>query len=281
MVEAQDVGPDTAIDSSKLVSTRMWVEDPLWDVWQVQSLQCEGGTFRETDAEYRARWRQGRTERRPGYRAMIAATLADQGAAHVSIFDSNYMDGTDDGICRIFVADEQWESPKALVDRCMLALDSVRVAGCDTQVLGVERIEASFDIVATLWKDPSNYNIDAVKNAIVNGVMLYFSGHENAFVFRRVGLVGAILQSFPQIQDVTFGTTSYGPSSVSNPQDTQIETIRTVVAIPMLVTDRHLVSVTLVAPTDNTGQGGGDKGQVPAVPIEPPGGGSWGGFGVL
>jgi hypothetical protein len=247
-VESEEVGPHTDIDSTLLNTARLWVEDPLWDVWLVHSLTCSGGTYRETDTEYRARWREGRIARRPGYRAMIAAALADEGAAYVSLFDSNYMAGTDDGICRIFVANEHWQSPKDLVDRCMVALEAVRVAGCDTQVLGINRIEASFDIAATLWKDPSNYNVDAVKDAIVNGIMLYFSGHENTFVFQRVGLVGAMLQSCKQVQHVAFGETVAGPSTVSNPPDTDLATIRDVTAIPMLVTSKSLVSVVLVGP---------------------------------
>ena len=242
-IESESVGPDSTIDSTLLPSLRMWIEDPLWDTWSVVTLKCGvdkhlPGTFRETDAEYRARWRDSRQEVRPGHRTSITNAMVAAGAAYVVLYESDFITGVDDGICRVCVADSDWESPQSLLNNCTLALEDVRVAGCDTEVLGITRVNASFSITATMRGNLSMYNAEAIKQAIVNGVMYYFSAQENRFMFRRVGLIGTILQSCKDAQSVELGPT--------DPVDTDLSALLGSTTIQMLVIEPSSISVELV-----------------------------------
>ena len=239
-IEAETAGSGVAVDSGSLNVPRMWFEDRVWDsTWQVTAVSCSDGTVRESDAEYRARWRQGKLDRRPGYRKAIEDALVAQGAVHIALFESDYS-GADNGINRIFVADGAWQSPVDLLRRCILALESVKVAGCDTTVWGITRTEAAFDLTANLWEQPGNADEAAIRTAVQDGVLHYFSGRDNAFIFRRDGATGSAMQACPALQSLTYGA--------SDPADTTLSTVLESTALPLLYTSRDLIHVTVAGP---------------------------------
>lgn len=240
-VEAERTGIGAAVTSASLNVPRMWFEDRVWDsTWAVASVTCADGSVRESDAEYRARWRQGKLDRRPGYRKAISDRLIAEGAAYIALFESDHIAATDYGINRIFVADSAWQSPVGLLNRCRLALDSVRVAGCDTTVWGIVRTEAAFDLVAHLWEQPGNADEAAIRTAVQDGVLHYFSGRDNAFVFRRDGAAGGAMQACPALQSLTYGG--------SDPADTPLAAVFESTALPLLYTSRDLIRVTIAGP---------------------------------
>lgn len=240
-IEAEEAGSGCAVNSSALNAPRMYLEDPVWDPsWKVLALQCTDGTDRETDAEYRARWRQSKLDQRPGYRKAISDALVEQGAANIALFESDFIASTDNGVNRCFVADASWQSPEDLLNRCRLALESVRVAGCDLTVWGITRTPASFDITAHTWDKPGTVNQSAVGEAVRDGVLHHFSARDNAFVFSRDGLTGDVLQSCPLLQSIDFGS--------SDPVDTVLTTVLESAALPLLYTSRPLISVAIAGP---------------------------------
>ncbi len=241
-IEAVEVGPGTAIDSNSLNDPRMWWEDEIHDSnWSIASVSCSDGAARETNQEFLARWRQGKLDRRAGYKKTISDVCISAGASFVALLESDYVDGGDDlGVNRIFVGDASFQSSAALLRSCRLAVDSARVLGCDTTVWGVARTPAAFALTAHLWDQPSNVDQAAVRTAVQDGVLHYLTGRDSAFSFKRDGARAAILQACPEVQTLDFGP--------GDPVDTVIATLMESTALPLLYADRSLIQVNLSAP---------------------------------
>ena len=242
LIEALDTGAGVAIDSTLLSDPRLWWEDEIHDPnWQIVSLECSDGTARETNQQYLARWRQGKLDRRAGYRHTISDACVAAGAKFVALIESDFALGGDDfGINRVFVGDANFQAPTALLRACRLAVESARVLGCDLTVWGVARTPVSFDVTANLWDQLSNVDQAAVTSAVQDGILHYFTSRDSAFSFKRDGARAAVLQACPEVQSLDFGG--------SDPMDTVIANLMESTAIPLLYTDRSLIRVNLSAP---------------------------------
>lgn len=241
-IEAQEIGTGVAINTSLLHDARLWWEDIVSDAgWRPTTLVCSDGTKRETDQEYRARWRQGKVDRRAGYRKAISDACIAAGATFVVLLESDFVQGGSDyGINRVFVADATYQSSPALLRACRRAVDSVRVLGCDLTVWGITRTPTSFALTANLWDQPSNVDQAAVRTAVQDGVLHYFTSRDSSFGFKRDGLTADVLQACPEVQSLSF--------SAGDPADVVIANLMESTAIPLLYTDRSMIGVTLAAP---------------------------------
>lgn len=241
-IEAQEIGPGVAIDTGKLNDPRLWWEDLMPDAgWRATSLVCADGTKRETDQEYRARWRQSKIDRRVGYRKAISDACVAAGAVFVVLLESDFASSSPDrGINRVWVANAAYQSPPELLRACRLAVDQVRVLGCDLTVWGIARTPASFALTAHLWDHPGNVDQAAVRTSAQYGVQHYFSSRDNGFAFKRDGLTADVLQACPEVQSLDFGA--------GDPTDVAIASLMESTALPLLYTDRSLIDVTLAAP---------------------------------
>lgn len=242
-IEAAEPGDGVSIDTTKLSDPRMWWEDIVLEPsWRIVSVVCSEGTCRETDQEYRARWRQSRIDRRVGYRKALSDALVAAGASYVVLLESDYADGSDDlGINRAFVADSTFQSPDSLLRACRLAADEVRVLGCDLTVWGITRTLSSFNLTATLWSGVGEVDQAAVRTSVQDGVLHYFSARDNGFCFKRDGLGADVLRSTPEVQSLDFGGT--------DPSDTVIANLMESTVLPFLFTERNLINVTLANPS--------------------------------
>jgi len=161
-IEAEQTGSTTAIDTSKLGGSVVSWEDSIFTMgWTITNLRCAAGTDRETDPAYRARWRQGKLDRRVGYPKAISDALVKAGATYVVLLESDYVVGGDDcvvggddyGINRAFVADATYQANPDLLRACRIAVDSVRVLGCDLTVWGIVRTPQAFSLTINCWDD--------------------------------------------------------------------------------------------------------------------------------
>ena len=241
-IEAETMGTGVAINTQGNGGIRLSWEDSIFNTgWTVVSIQCADGTDRETDTEYRARWRQGKLDRRAGYAKSISDAFVAAGARYVVLLESDFIVGGDDyGINRAFVADATYQSSPGLLRACRLAADSARVLGCDLTVWGITRVAQAFDLTVNLWDQPGNFNTTAIRTAVQDGVLHYFSSRANGFIFKRDGLQASVMQACQEVQSLTFGG--------GDPTDVVIASIMASTALPLLYTDRSLISVTIAGP---------------------------------
>lgn len=201
-VTALDPGPEHAL---KVVAGQvpvLRIEDTLWDnTFSVVSMDVGPGTYRERDDALRARVRQERREARLGYADAIRAAMVRAGAAHVAMFASDFLGAQNDhGLNRIFVADQNFQSPAALLLACRQALPSVAICGTSVQVNGIATVATSLNVTITMWSAKFNYNalVDATRGAIVD----YFATRENPFYWRFSQIRAAVLRVISGAQQV-------------------------------------------------------------------------------
>jgi hypothetical protein len=241
-IEAEAIGTGTAINTAQLGGARVVWEDSIFNAgWTVASLSCADGTDRETDTAYRSRWRQGKLDRRVGYPKAISDAMIKAGARYVVMLASDFEDGgIDQGINRVWVADERFQSPLLLLNKCRKAIDSVRVLGCDLTVWGITRTPVTLDLTVHLTDEPCRFDQAAIRTAVQDGVLHYFSSRDNGFMFKRDGLRAYAMQGAPDVQSLDFGA--------GDPVDSVVSVLMESTALPLLYTTRDLIGVTLAGP---------------------------------
>lgn len=238
-IEADVEGTGVAIDTNSLGVPRLTWGDALWDTtWMIERIVCADGTDRESDAQYLARYRQDKIDRRRGYATAITDACKAVGAEHVALFESDFV-SPDGGINRCFVGDAGYQSTTDLLRRCRVAVDSARVLGCDLTVFGMSRMLCTFNLTLHLWADPGRYNQDAVRVEATKAVQRYFDGNSNPYVYRFDGVRGELARSIPDLQSVVVN---------SGPSDTSIPSILGSSTLNRLYTEPGAITITLEGP---------------------------------
>ncbi len=185
-------------------------------LFTILSLRCDDGTDEELDDDYLARARSGRREARVGHLRRIIQACKDAGAYHVvalndGTFRSPYSLANDYGLTFMYVGDASYTTPPGMITTCTLALESVRVCGCDMQVLGMTQSAVDFTVAVKLWEDPGQFDIADVTTAIVTAVSEEFAGRTNWWTFSYDELRGAVLRASDAIQSATVTSAATEP----------------------------------------------------------------------
>ena len=177
-VRATRTGKGVAVSTTE----NLRVTDELFDPTLTPvSLTCADGTDRETDAEYLARGRGGKLARKVGTTTAIRNACVLAGALNVVVLDANvFGDNLDFGVTHVYVADAGFSSSEALIDACYVALESARVLGCDTAVLGMTNTPVTdLRLTVTLSDLPSRFDLAALTTQIVSAVLDDFNGRSD------------------------------------------------------------------------------------------------------
>lgn len=192
-------------NGSKLILT-----DPLWDnTWNLLSLYCSPGTIFEEAADFRARVKLERTQRRVGMRDSIATVCKSAGAFNVFLLQSNFAgDSVDYGINVAYVSDSGFNTSPELIARTISILESVRVLGADLQVLPMQVQTLNVNLTLNLWTDVSKVNSYEVKRSAISAIVEYFS-NTSRFAYDLQSIAGSIHKLMPEIvQKITFTSPS-------------------------------------------------------------------------
>lgn len=213
-VSATVLGVGTALAATSGGGYIMQIQDPLWDTsWTLQSIQTVDGTTFEKAEDYRARVRVTRAANRVGYKAAIINTLAGIGATNVALFASSWAGLSQDyGLNWCYVADASFNGSPALITACDLALESVRVLGCDLQVLPISTVQLTVSLQVSLWDDPGNFDLGSITTSIQANVAAYFDGRRNAYSYQLDAIFGAVARASTAIQNLTI----LSPASSAN-----------------------------------------------------------------
>lgn len=186
----------------------MRVDDVLWDTtWSVTALVCADGTSFESPAVYRARVRQNRLDNRKGYLKAIIAACVAAGAVNVVAFPSYFVAGaTDYGTNFVYVGDAGYNATQTLINKCLVAIESARVAGADLQVLGMQPSPLTIAATVNLWDDPGLFNTTDLTLALSAALLTYFDGRANAYAYRLDAMTGALTSASQAVQNVTWTT---------------------------------------------------------------------------
>lgn len=187
--------------------TSLYLLDAQELAWTVAELTCGEGTDFEPDDPYKARAKAERASTRPGYEARMVTALTAVGLSQAVFFASTYgIDASDfvsdNGINAVYVGDESFQATDDQVRAAIVALESVRVAGCDLFVGKFNRTALAPEISIRLWRDPSDLNGDAITRAAKSAVAEYFRARDNQFIFRRSLVAGSIFEVSEAIQSV-------------------------------------------------------------------------------
>jgi hypothetical protein len=186
-IRATRPGPGVAV-----VSARVKLDDALFDATLLPvSITCADGTLEEKTTDYLARGRRARINQRVGYASSVDLVCRAAGAANVVILDAGTFGDDDDfGVTHVYVADQGFSSPVELLDDCALAIENVRVAGCDTQVLGMTITPVTLAMVATLWDNPSKFNLSELRRTMVGALQRAFNHRPDFWTFSLDSLRG-------------------------------------------------------------------------------------------
>jgi len=203
------------------------------------SLVCADGTDDEAPAAYVARGRTDQTAARVGYQAAVVTACEAAGAAEVVILDPGaYGPALDQAITNVYVADGAFTSPAPLLDACMVALDGVRVAGCDAQVLAMVNVPVQLTYTVTLWADPSKFNLIDLNAAIVAAALESFQNRADFWLFDADSLAGAAFGAMRgAAQDLTVLSSPAPPTPGFPP------------ALPRYTLAGNAISITFSGPT--------------------------------
>jgi hypothetical protein len=182
--------------------------------WTIESLRCDEGTDYEQDDDYLARARTGQRDRRVGHIRAIVQACKDAGAYNVvALHAGTFGESQDVGINYVYVSDPSFQATQALKDACMLALEGVRVGGCDTQVLGMQRQATTVAATVYLYDDPSNFDQVTIAAVIRATVVDRFMGRSDWWIFRTDEIRGAIQRADNSVQSVEVFTTPGEPAA--------------------------------------------------------------------
>lgn len=190
----------------------------LSEGFSVVSLVCDDGTDAEEDDAYLARARTGRRDKRVGMLKRIIQACKDAGAYHVvalhsGTFGDPFTGADDYGLNYVYVGDSSFTTTEALKTACMVALDAVRVCGCDTQVLGMTAATIDLSVVAAYYDDPGKFDTVETSQAIMAALVDEFSGRTNWWTFSFDELRGAALRSSGDLQAVNVVSATPEPAA--------------------------------------------------------------------
>lgn len=223
----------------KADAANLALPDPLFDATlTAHGLTCSDGTDEEPAADYLARARQAKSDRRNGYPTRIIEALQEAGASEVVLLDAHALgDANDFGLSYAYVADSGFSSPTALIKACMIALDEVIVAGTDVQVLGMTPTPITLTTTVALTDDPGAFDQDDIKQGIVAALLEEFSQRNQWWTFRWSSLESVISKTHYAIQQATV-TTSPTEPAVSFPA-----------ALPRYTLASTSITINLTGPT--------------------------------
>jgi hypothetical protein len=209
-IQASVSGSGTAIQA--LSPGSLSFEDEVYDpLWTPASLVCADGTDFEPADSYRARARAQRLQGRNGYVPRIVQVCQAAGASFVLAFPSHYglgntfdTDYVDSGINSVYVADDGYGSPAALVNACAVALEGARVLGADVWVGGIHRTVLTIAATVTLTDAPGKLDTLPIRRALVQSLLAYFAPTGAGYTYKRTAMAGAMTRSHPAVQTVTF-----------------------------------------------------------------------------
>ena len=181
------------------------------------ALVCADGTDEEPADAYIARARLERRRARVGYPDRIRQVCLDAGAAQVELLAATALgDAADVGLSYCYVADAGFHTSDALRKACSIALDAVRVAGCDMQVLGMEQVPVSATVAVTLWDEPGAFDLLDLEQAIVAALVDDFARRKQFWAF-RLDALGSVVQRLSQAVQTAVVTTDPAPPAVAFP----------------------------------------------------------------
>lgn len=177
------------------------------------ALVCADGTDEEPADVYVARARAAARAARVGYPGRIRWACLDAGAIEVVLLAADSLGSAADvGMSYVYVADAAFQTSAALRKACTLALDAVRVAGCDVQVLGMEQVAVSATVVVTLWDEVGAFDVLDLEQAIVAALVDDFARRQSFWAFRLDALAGVVQALSPAVQTATVTTAPTAPA---------------------------------------------------------------------
>jgi hypothetical protein len=170
--------------------------DKTFDTFTVQAIACDDGTDEESPTDYVARARATKKAQRPGYRRRFEDVCRAAGAAHIVLLDAGELgDAADFGVTHVYVADAGYSSPAALVEACSDAVDAVHIAGNDVQVLPMVPTTVQLDLVVALWKEPGQFDLAGLRQAITATVLAHFNSRPRYYLFDHESIRGEVHRS--------------------------------------------------------------------------------------
>jgi hypothetical protein len=190
------------------------VYDPLWDnTWKVQSLNCSDGTDFESAAQLVARTREVRRNGRVGHEQAIIDACKAQGAQVVFLYESDFGgDAEDRGLNVCYVGYNGFTSDDTLVKKCKVALESVRVAGDNLQVLKIAPASLDISVDVYLKESPAVFNLEQMYRLTRDAILQVFSG---GVTYSRDEIAANIYRAVPEVQEVVFVAPSSDASVLS------------------------------------------------------------------
>ncbi len=215
-IRATRTGEGVAVDTTVTHATPQ-LDDTLSDTtWRATHLVCSDGTTFESAEVYRARVRQSQLDNRVGYAKQIIQACRDVGATNVALFRSDY-GGDDLGINACYVGDAGFSADLDLIRRVTVKLESVRVAGADLQVGGMDARRLRPSLIVNLWQDPSQFDLVTLRTILVSTLVRAFSGSSDGYSYRRDALAGAMAAVSESIQSVTFDVPTSDANVLTGP----------------------------------------------------------------
>lgn len=219
-IRATVTGTGVAVSAS---TSELKLDDAIFDSSLVPtSLTCGDGTSEETPAAYLARARKSRHEERIGYASAVERACRAAGAVNIVILDAGVYgqgpdengDNGDSGVTNVYVADGNFTTTDGMITACMLAIDDARVAGCDTQVLGMEITPVSMTVDAVLWDSPGEFDVIALKELMLGALLDSFNRRPKFWLFDLNTLRGEIVHASDfAVQSATISTSPSPPSA--------------------------------------------------------------------
>ncbi len=215
------------------------LDDILFDATlRPAALVVGDGTDREEDDAYLARARADLKADRVGHIARLVKTCREAGAWNVVCLHSGtFGDAQDFGLNHIYVSDANYVTTLQLQQDCFLALDAVRVAGCDVQVLGMDSATISVALTVAMNDSPGAFDLTALAADIRAAVVDEFAGRSDTWTWRTEGIRGAASKASPDIQSV---------GVVTNPAEPAAAFTATLTRYRLFAND---ISVTFTGPT--------------------------------
>lgn len=209
-IRAARPGSGTRLTSAEYAA----LADATFDAFTVQAIACADGTDEESPADYVARARATKKAQRPGYRRRFEDVCREAGAAHVVLLDAGELgEGADFGVTHVYVADAGYSSPAALVEACSDAVDAVHIAGNDVQVLPMVPTAVQLDLVVALWKEPGQFDLSGLRQAITATVLAHFNSRPRYYLFDHDSIRGEVHRAGGRdVQSVTAVTDPVPPA---------------------------------------------------------------------
>jgi hypothetical protein len=210
-IRATQIGTGVAVHATSGLRLADSIFDPTF---LPVSLVCADGTDDEAPGAYVARARAEALQARVGYATSVEAACLAAGAAQVVILDPGaYGPALDQAVTNVYVADNAWTSPPALLTACMVAIDAVRVAGCDAQLLPMVNVPVTLAFQVTLWAAPSRFNLIDLAGAVVAASLAVFADRPDFWLFDADSLAGAAFAAMQgAAQDLSVTSTPAPPA---------------------------------------------------------------------